>query len=646
MAHHDTPTAASGLSSEKRATPDAEWLLSDWSEDEWLLEKTGENARVIDGKWRGVIQLSFNFQMTNGDLLTDDHYEDLKEDVKRLIFYSRSGAYAAGLQRAELQARLLNDTKALLDFMIDRGLDQPSGLLAFDSLTPKLFEEFCEIASTRGYCGLNGQDDRLIQFLNSIPEGRVSSLEEISAATAIPSETLLKVRRLQTILFESNRFVEPVKRRRQREAPPVRSHDHHQDNQGITRAAGLISVWKYLNDCRPYLRRPLSFDPFRDIVDQSSIHIASSYGAIAKKKTPTIPHATGLFYLNRAIEWVVCYGNDLVDYHNHLVSELHLLMSRGTSRADYYAEIVFRRNPPPSSLNALGIRRFHSHQTGTPISVRRAELSVIDAIRCLTAAAFILFATFTARRKTELVQLDLQSVVESWDGFDVIFAPRKISDTEQVEALSRPIPDLLNVAFEQLSRMHEMARESTGDEIYRNRLFVHATGHFRRVAPLDDNLIDTLDFFADCIEVPINADRKRWYLRPHECRRLFAIAYFWHKEFHDLDSLSWLLGHLTPEETRHYILESLGQLALDEVTAERTLQALRSGNDVIGISSLTRMFKIRFGVEKIEAVHDEDLNGYIEKLLANDDIDVRVIESPEDSSKECLLVITSLLEGE
>ncbi|MBF4274743.1 integrase, partial [Vibrio anguillarum] len=69
-----------------------------------------------------------------------------------------------------------------------------------------------------------------------------------------------------------------------------------------------------------------------------------------------------------------------------------------------------------------------------------------------------------------------------------------------------------------------------------------------------------LDALCDYLETDLvrydNGEYRRNYVRQHQLRRFFAMAFFWSKGFDGMDALRWMLGHSDMEHLYNYISES------------------------------------------------------------------------------------------
>ena len=638
--------------------PTAAWMISEWSDIEWILEATGDEARLVEGVLHGIVRINFEQRLPNGRLLTDKKYAVILEDIKRAVFFARAGVYGSEISRAEGLSIFSRNLISFVNFMMIEGLDKPETLFNFSSLTQSHFEAYCRLA-VDGTAGIECHATRIRNTLESLSQDELSSIRlpdghidrawlekqtHISAKVINQTpETIILLRDFEAC--KSYPEYTDSKNNRSREYPSNRMKTISMLAQKKTtesRVADLISVWKKLQELEQYLQFPLKFDPFNN----NSIHkhkiisctsLALFYGATPNGRTPTIPIDIAFHYLENAIEWVVSYGPELVQYKNTLDAQLTKLMDGRKARRDHFAPQAFKLVPIPDKLKALNIKRYNYYAPGTNNRKKREELSVDDAIDCLIACCFILIGTFVARRRLEILFLDDESVVPGPDGWDIVFGARKVSATHKLSSLVRPIPDLVYDCSKLLLDLYPTARKNCPDDVLKRRLFVRKNGSNKILAFTQSYLFKILDLFSDIIEVPIDKDGKRWYLRPHELRRFFAMAYFWHRRYHDLHTLSWFMGHIDPEETRRYITEMFGTMELDQEEARYIVNAIRSGiNAGNDWNDFHNHIQQRFNTKNVRLIDPSTLQVYIEQLIEKDCLDIRInsLETSPNSSEE------------
>lgn len=214
------------------------------------------------------------------------------------------------------------------------------------------------------------------------------------------------------------------------------------------------------------------------------------------------------------------------------------------------------------------------------------------------------------------------------------FYLEKGSDYGPMQEVLRPIPDVGAQAFGLIASLSGTASTSG---------FIFRFGDALRDIEGRHLIINRMAQFADMIEVPaqtVNDVLARWYVQPHELRRFFAMAFFWHRRDASLDALSWFMGHLNKEQTLRYIQESMGGAELFEEEARFTMEALRRHiANVENREKLEADVERHFNVNRLEVIPDEDLQDYLEYLHESGALNIEVVASPDVKSAGEALII-------
>ena len=641
---------STGVQFKDKAPLTAPWLLSDWPDWTWRLEATGEKARLIEGTWRGVVNIDFHQLLPNGKYLTD--YELILEDCRKAIFFARSNIFGKEITRSEGLARFANTLFSLISFMAVRGHAQHKASLIFSALTKSDFEEWCK-RSIYGKTGVEFHLERVQGILDkSTSEGRIEGILDdkglinrtwLSERSNIPLKHLNSDAKINVTLREYEtydeypEFFESLRHsgreyRSPRDLPII---DIAQQPASETHSSGLIGIFHHLYHLTEYLNHPLSFDPN---ACGAPVKLALLHGATPKGKTPTIPFETAGYILDASIKWVVEYGNSIVDMYTDISDKVYELSENRTADHCYYAEKAYDLVGKKLSIPGLAISRYHKHQTGTNNATRRESLCVLDAVESLITACFIVTGTFVVRRKAEILSLNNNSVLPGPDGWDIKFGIRKASAISRLDDLIRPIPDLVSKAASLLMELYKHERNACSDSILANRLFVNLKNN-GELGDFNHAIYQALDFFCDVIEVPLNHDGRRWYLRPHELRRFFAISYYRHKRFHNLSALSWMMGHIDPEETRRYITEVHGEMEFDEEEARFITDAIYQGSLDSNLKEASDHILDHFDVDSVDLISRDRLKAYIKQLMEKDCIDISFLSLPITNSVQENIIV-------
>ncbi len=145
-----------------------------------------------------------------------------------------------------------------------------------------------------------------------------------------------------------------------------------------------------------------------------------------------------------------------------------------------------------------------------------------------------------------------------------------------------------------------------------------------------------------------NGEYRRNYVRQHQLRRFFAMAFFWSKGFDGMDALRWMLGHSDMEHLYHYISESETGAVLNGAKASVIVRGVVDSTSELakleGIEEVRKMIAERLTgdsstpitIESVsEAAEDYDDESYltvphISQLQKEQDIETEVIQLLEE----------------
>jgi hypothetical protein len=181
----------------------------------------------------------------------------------------------------------------------------------------------------------------------------------------------------------------------------------------------------------------------------------------------------------------------------------------------------------------------------------RKNVGLVDLLHVLYGSCQSVIGVMMARRNGELMDL-IAGQALSADEQDMAFFNRKTGIVDFRQIALRPIPTVGKDIVKFITNFQEkMVAES----------------HLQRLTalfalPLVSGKLSArfyyysaaFDIFCDYFEMPTN-EGKRYYIRQHQLRRVFALA-FLHAAGGDAQTLRWFLGHLDCEHLWHYITDA------------------------------------------------------------------------------------------
>lgn len=645
--------------SKRKLTFDSEntfnWLLSDWSSDVWELDgPNGSKENTVKIYWRQILP--------NGEFLTDSANHRILEKCKRLITTIRHG-HDASVKNSEGQRHSFLYLISIIRWMCLCNLgSHPYQELSFKVLTRDDFQSFLGLLST----GSDGVEKKVARVSACLAENQFGKTNSLMLKSGfIDRARLAELLNVDRSSLKSPR-VEAVIREYEPEIryPDFRVPQNSKRREHITNRQELftdeanslasetvirdyLNIWKLLYFHNDQIQGLLSFDPFNF---SCPTKVLNSISHKKKGRTPNIPIDIALTYLDHSIRWVIDYGEDLIGVWKHCELEWARIRKNENTRRDHYAKRVFDSVNLPASLKPLQLKRYNVNQTAVTISGIRSNLSIEEAMECLYAACFIVIATFTARRKEEIMTLTVDCVEKQYDGYVLDFNAEKISFSNRPVKLQRPIPDLVFHAVRIIKSIQQDHSDRSLDSENSQLLFSIEKGG-RLVKPSAWYICKKLDFFADIVEIPTftkqeETQPRRWYLRPHELRRFFAYTFFWSSPDSNLETLSWFLGHLNAEDSEHYITNIIAGSEIPKNLRSLVIAGIQDEATKGHRMALKKLIENKFNGKPIELIPEEFLEQYITELVASKKVRADVINSPTQYSGKAICIYIEGAENE
>ncbi|MEZ9754910.1 integrase [Vibrio splendidus] len=270
----------------------------------------------------------------------------------------------------------------------------------------------------------------------------------------------------------------------------------------------------------------------------------------------------------------------------------------------------------------------------------RANESLFDLFSVLQGAIQVLVGAIMARRQDELIKLkphgNLSPNVSpfSEEGarteYNLIFRVKKTGSKGVNAIIERPIPLSIARFIWQLEQFNIKASElnlCNG----KLSLFNNLSSSLSQLSRILHTAYNAhFDAVCDYLETDLveydNGEYRRNYVRQHQLRRFFAMAFFWSKGFDGMDALRWMLGHSDMEHLYHYISESETGAVLNGAKASVIVRGV--------VDSTSELAKLE-GVEDVRKMIAERLTGDSSTPITIESVS----ESAEDYDNESYLTI-------
>lgn len=333
-----------------------------------------------------------------------------------------------------------------------------------------------------------------------------------------------------------------------------------------------------------------------------------------KGRFATLPFEVANLSLRGAIEFYLEYGEELVNYYLALAEE------------NCQDELL--TNVPPA-LQKRGVRRFKNTEDLPEDFFRelRNGTSLYNMLQVLLGAIAVLVNTLMARREGELRGLTRASIVQDGPYFLLAFNLGKANIGEVRERVLRPLPALGAEALGLLARLSE-GLKGLGYKASPTLFQRFKHGNKANFTPYGTTegerqwLRLCLDRFCDYVQIPTDENGCRYYIRPHQLRRNFAMLFFWQGSFGGIEVLRYFLGHQKPSMTYRYVTETMKGAVLRRVKAKVATELIK--NDSSATESLADFICERYGItlDDLHVLPEADVIAYIEDLLSSKEAEI------------------------
>lgn len=284
---------------------------------------------------------------------------------------------------------------------------------------------------------------------------------------------------------------------------------------------------------------------------------------------------------------------------------------------------LIRTHPHKNKIKEFGIKRLNNSKTFDYFINLRNNSGLVESYNIMLACCLILIGALTARRMSEILELDafncvipnkINPILNQNIDFEIVFDNRKSGiggEHFHREKLARPIPKSLAVIIFKLQEFNKKIIKYIPQEKDNLTLFNFLNINkliFKKLSYQQS--CEILNNYCDYFETKIILDNsiyKRYYIRQHQLRRFFAMMFFWSKGFDGLDTLRYILGHTDIEHLYHYITEPITGGVLNGIKAH-TLTEAYLGNSKVKIQNIESLREILLNYFKVTDIELLDFN--------------------------------------
>lgn len=344
----------------------------------------------------------------------------------------------------------------------------------------------------------------------------------------------------------------------------------------------------------------------------------------------TYPSSVIFKSFKEAIEFHFNYGDDIVQT---FVNFIENIKNKGinTDNFSYTEDLkdLFSISLTPK-LKDMGVKELRlQHPDKNRFNFLRKNHYFYDLLKVYYGSVQFVTGALMARRQSELAGLIANDCIDEKN--NVLLFKRSKSTKGLFgtkDTLALPIDPLVINMIRNLEKIHTVIGGS-------NKLFAMPSFHNPTKVKEDTSANyygQNLDLFMDYIKAPV-IDGKRLYIRQHQLRRFFAMAFFWGSGFGSMDTLRWFMGHTDVQHLYHYITESTPGEVLRSVKAQYVAEDFSKYKD------LAELIKERYNTINFDIIETEELTYYIESLLDDGAITIEPEFLKDDTQKQFEIVI-------
>lgn len=389
------------------------------------------------------------------------------------------------------------------------------------------------------------------------------------------------------------------------------------ENCSASRKASYVAVVQRLKPLYSFNSFVQHLPPFSTIE-----YVESMQTEFGVSRFESLPNDVVFKMLRGSIEFIDNYGHAIVNSYERLI-EYATALNTSISKLD--------KNTFKSALDKkllkLNIDSW-SNRSGKP--------SLHQFITILLGATMIIIGTLMARRQDELVKLEAADCLDKtkqYLNFKKAKSGVHISGLRQTEL--RPIIRIGVHAVEIAQRIQNITPNFINDNEPRKLFACPSLNKNTSCQANHKTYNKCLDAVCDYIQLDEPKDN-RIYFRQHQLRRFFAMVFFWHSKFNNIDTLRWFLGHKDLESVYRYITETTPGTVLNR------LKANHISADITAHEELSCYIKETYGTSKFALMSERELEDYTYMLIEDEKISVEPVffKGPDGQDYKILVRVT------
>lgn len=657
----------------------ADWLLCDFEDDVWFTTNRGREE-FISNQWKNTIDVNWNVLLPNGYYLSDSKYSEFLKSIKMASFLLRTGytnynatttcwrkTIATWLSLAKwlvLNEKTFKPCKYAFSLLDQAGLNKLfhqlsiGGWVTALSLPERLVmfwyqEIFKKTAPSylfeTIYCLPKDLCLNFIEYLHEnenyrcVESGRFRGylsidrvkvlrvVNELSSSFNNSAKFSVFLRQFE-VEFNDSPLMLPVHLRKEYPHQKTKTinkivNDGASENTILnirTRILNLLGASHHMPD---------------KIVSPGLVNVNTAVRKCMPNTknsahTPFIPIDTGFNYMNEAVRWVHCYGEEIIDFYLSVMNKLDFKTLKNISRdkkvkvvsAAFKSELEkrkYKNDACDSIVNKLNIKLLKRYSADSSYDLLRKTPTLTEALDVLVGACVICIALLKPSREKELTHIKRDCLVEGSDGYYIQFELGKSNTDEAYSINDKPIPQITAKAIKLLQNLGwDLSKLFEEENKIKNNLFYLPHDDLGKVRLPDGALLNRcLDIFCDYVASPADSVGRRWYVRIHEMRKWFLILLFWSGRYDVIDAARWIAGHTNIEHLQAYIEQEFPEDQLSGLDAEFAIDRLYnyeinkcSNDNPEGLEALYKKILSNFNVTSLDFISDSEWTEYVRIL--------------------------------
>lgn len=419
---------------------------------------------------------------------------------------------------------------------------------------------------------------------------------------------------------------------------------HKTEHPGYFRTDSEMNKTSVISIINPFLKCLTVFNNMREIEDENlllpfkeNIDYILSYDFQSKdlKHFETYPIQVIFKVFKDSLDFHFNYGTDIVDSFLVFLDKLDAKnKSNDASKRPISKKTESDVNEIVMSslqgkLKDFGVDGYSINSRDNYFDDLRNGKSLYSLLKVYYGCVQFVVGALMARRQSEINSME----VDCFDEINLQLNFRKSKSYQHSfgirDYISLPAPEIVIEMVKNINRIAK--RLDSGNET--TRLFFIPKQHNplypnkckKRIYENFDNMFDYFD--VDLI------DGKRPYIRQHQLRRFFAMAFFWSSGFKSIDTLRWFLGHTNAEHVYSYIKENTTGEILNNVKSQYISENIKD------YGTLEEIFKNKYNIVDFNLIDKDDLSDYINSMLEDDLITIEPEFIEDDHGQQFDIIV-------